>query len=90
MGEVNAIRARMDELGMSVRDLAHHLKLTRQRVYQLLDGIETSYHQNTINTLCDVLACKESDLFEVREVIVRRRLPKRVAVRKYKAKRKKR
>jgi DNA-binding Xre family transcriptional regulator len=68
----------MDELGIGAKQLSTILGLTRQRVYQMIKGTDTSFHQDTINRLCEALGCKEEDIFEVRPITVQRRVPREV------------
>lgn len=58
---ISAIRKRMMDLGLTASALAEELGVTRQRVYQIIDG---NINADMQQRLCEVLACKSSKLFE--------------------------
>ncbi len=75
--KMNAIQARMKVLGVRASDLAESLKVTRQRVYQIVTGKDVWLHQATIDQICKALACDEEDLFEERVFKVKKKVVKK-------------
>lgn len=62
MANGKKVKARMDDLGITVTELAKMLETNKSNISQLVNGHRKNLTENTLYKLCDILQCKPEDI----------------------------
>lgn len=62
MANGKKVKALMDDLGITVTELALQLETNKSNVSQLVNGHRKNLTEKTLYRLCDILQCKPEDI----------------------------
>lgn len=62
MADGKKVKARMDDLGLTVTEVSRQLETNKSNVSQLVNGHRKNLTEKTLYKLCDILQCKPEDI----------------------------